>query len=112
MEEKATAKADQSDGNDALDIEPLLQALGPRGLGLYQLSQMVLQLLNLFGVAFTVLGVVFIGKSGSLSLSLPVCLPACLSVCLSVCLCLSLSLSLSLSLPDCLSLSVCLSPLQ
>ena len=95
MEEKATAKADQSDGSDALDIEPLLQALGPRGLGLYQLSQMVLQLLNLFGVAFTVLGVVFTGKSDSLalSLSLCLCLPACLPACVSVCVCVCVSVS-------------------
>ena len=62
MAEKKKVKAKQSHISDGFDIEPLLQALGPGGLGLYQITQMALQLFQSFGVAFNILSVVFIGK--------------------------------------------------
>ena len=48
--------------SEGFDIEPVLQALGRRGLGLYQVTQMILQLSSLPGVAFSILSIVFIGE--------------------------------------------------
>ncbi|KAK7116572.1 organic cation transporter protein-like [Littorina saxatilis] len=57
--EKTTTQ--EPNTNDGFDIEPLLQALGSRGIGFYQITQMTLQMSSLFGVAFSILSVVFIG---------------------------------------------------
>ena len=63
MEEKKKAEAEQPSTSDRFDIEPVLQALGPRGLGCYQITQMALLLMCSCGLVFSILGVVFIGKS-------------------------------------------------
>ncbi|KAK7116571.1 organic cation transporter protein-like [Littorina saxatilis] len=62
-EKKTTTQ--EPNTNDGFDIEPLLQALGSRGIGFYQITQMTLQLSSLFGVAFSILSVVFIGYQPS-----------------------------------------------
>ena len=49
-----------TEGNDDIDVEEVLQALGPRGR--YQILQMTMQLISSFVAVVPTMAIVFIGE--------------------------------------------------